>query len=365
MAKKLDTVWHIDPHTQVKHAILRKYWEAWLPIMTKFNQRVLYIDGFAGPGRYAEGEDGSPLIAIKSARDHIARPKEEVTFIFIEKDEKRFAHLNAIIEEIKPSLPPNFKVHCVPGVFDDKMAEVLDQVDEQKSKLAPSLVFIDPFGFSQTPFRTVKRIMQNQKCEILVTFMYEEINRFLSHPDQAEAYDLLFGTGAWREVLEIDEPDLRLRMIHDIYRNQLHAAGAKYVRSFKMLNQGNRADYFLFFGTNNLRGLEKMKEAMWRVDPSGTFQFSDFTNANSTIKLFPDEPDFEQLKRMIIKEFNGKDVAIEHLTDFVLAGTPFLRTHFKTEILRPMESEGQLSIVHAKESRKKGTFPDGTVIKFR
>jgi hypothetical protein len=132
-----------------------------------------------------------------------------------------------------------------------------------------------------------------------------------------------------------------------------------------MLNQGNRADYFLFFGTNNLRGLEKMKEAMWRVDPSGTFQFSDFTNANSTIKLFPDEPDFEQLKRMIIKEFNGKDVAIEHLTDFVLADTPFLRTHFKAEILRPMESEGQLSIVHAKESRKKGTFPDGTVIKFR
>jgi three-Cys-motif partner protein len=92
LAKKLDTVWHIDPHTQVKHAILRKYWEAWLPIMTKFNQRVLYIDGFAGPGRYAEGEDGSPLIALKSARDHIARPKEEVAFIFIEKDEKRFAH---------------------------------------------------------------------------------------------------------------------------------------------------------------------------------------------------------------------------------------------------------------------------------
>ncbi|HKW32565.1 MAG TPA: hypothetical protein VJN92_06145 [Candidatus Acidoferrum sp.] len=51
MAKKLETIWRIDPHTQSKHTILRRYWEAWLPIMTKYNQRVLYIDGFAGPGR--------------------------------------------------------------------------------------------------------------------------------------------------------------------------------------------------------------------------------------------------------------------------------------------------------------------------
>jgi len=86
LAKKLETVWRIDPHTQAKHTILRRYWEAWLPIMTKYNQRVLYIDGFAGPRLYAGGEDGSPLIALKAARDHRAKPKSEVVFTFIEKD---------------------------------------------------------------------------------------------------------------------------------------------------------------------------------------------------------------------------------------------------------------------------------------
>jgi hypothetical protein len=35
-------------------------------------------------------------------------------------------------------------------------------------------------------------------------------------------------------------------MIHDIYRDQLLGAGVEYVRSFEMLNQGNRTDYFLF-----------------------------------------------------------------------------------------------------------------------
>jgi three-Cys-motif partner protein len=365
LAKKLDTVWEIDPHTQSKHAILRRYWEAWLPIMAKFNQRLLYIDGFAGPGSYAGGEDGSPLIALKSARDHRARPQSEVVFIFIEKDRERYEHLVATIAETKPTLPENFNISCVHGVFDDEMAEALDNLEQQRKTLAPSLVFIDPFGFSHTPFRTVERIMQNRYCEILITFMYEEINRFLNHPDHAGTYDLLFGTKEWRRVLEIDGSGERRRMIHDIYRDQVRGAGVQHVRSFEMLNHGNRTDYFLFFGSHSQRGLEKMKESMWKVDPLGTFQFSDFTEANRTASLFSPEPDFEQLKRMILARFEGKDVSSEELANFVISDTPFLRTHFKIQILKPMEAAGELAIVHAKEHRKRGTFPDGTVVRFR
>jgi three-Cys-motif partner protein len=364
LAKKLDTVWQIDRHTQSKHTILRRYWEAWLPIMTRYNQRVLYIDGFAGPGRYAGGEDGSPLIALISARDHQAQPDSEVVFTFIEKDKKRFDHLVQVIEQIKATLPPNFKVHCIHGEFDDQMAEALDQLEEKKAQLAPSLVFIDPFGFSHTPFHTVRRIMQNRQCEVLITFMYEEINRFLGHPDHADTYDLLFGTNAWRKVLEVKNPDDRRRMIHDIYRDQLHAIGIEYVRSFEMLNQGNRTDYFLFFGSHSLRGLEKMKEAMWKADPAGAFQFSDYTDAERTINLFPDKPDFEGLKRMLLARFRQKDISIEELSSFVLVDTPFLKTHFKTQILKPMELAGELSKVQAKEGRKLGTFPDGTIFRF-
>lgn len=333
--------------------------------MTKYNQRVLYIDGFAGPGKYAGDEDGSPLIALKAARDHRARPRTEVVFIFIEKEPKRFNHLAATVDSIRETLPANFKVHCVPGVFDGQMTEVLNKLDEQRVTMAPSLVFIDPFGFSHTPFHTVERIMQNRRCEVLITFMYEEINRFLAHPDHAETYDLLFGTDGWRKVLDVTSAESRRRMIHDIYRDQLRGIGVEHVRSFEMLNRGNSTDYFLFFGTHSLLGLEKMKESMWKVDQSGTFQFSDYTDAASTSNLFPDEPDFEQLKRMILTKFVGEQVVVEDLATYVVSDTPFLRTQFKTQILKPMESAGELSVVQAKESRRKGTFPDGTVIRFR
>lgn len=48
------TVWPIEPHTNGKHAVLRHYLNAWLPIMLRSNERVLYIDAFAGPGEYQE-----------------------------------------------------------------------------------------------------------------------------------------------------------------------------------------------------------------------------------------------------------------------------------------------------------------------
>ena len=79
MPKITSTIWSIDPHTEAKHDILRKYLDAWLPIITRWNGRVLYIDGFAGPGEYIGGRDGSPIIAIKSICEHKATLQAETT----------------------------------------------------------------------------------------------------------------------------------------------------------------------------------------------------------------------------------------------------------------------------------------------
>ena len=37
--------------------------------------------------------------------------------------------------------------------------------------------------------------------KVFITFMYEEINRFLCLPDYAETFDELFGCSDWREIL--------------------------------------------------------------------------------------------------------------------------------------------------------------------
>lgn len=61
-----DTVWAAEPHTLAKHELLRRYLGGWFPIMTSYHRRVIYLDGYCGPGTYEDGEPGSPLTSYCS-----------------------------------------------------------------------------------------------------------------------------------------------------------------------------------------------------------------------------------------------------------------------------------------------------------
>ena len=106
MSGKIGVTWSIEPHTQAKHEILKYYLGAWFPILASIQRRLLYIDGFAGPGEYKGGEDGSPIIALKVAKDHklsgkLQHPGMELVFFFIEVDEARFQNLERKLAELQ------------------------------------------------------------------------------------------------------------------------------------------------------------------------------------------------------------------------------------------------------------------------
>ncbi len=269
---------------------------------------------------------------------------------------------------LNPTVPSNIKVKAVNATFNDQMLQTLDDITHEKKALAPTLAFIDPFGFKHTPFKTISRLMQQPKCEVLINFMYEEINRFLSLPNHAVTFDELFGTPEWRDALSLSTPDERERAIHDLYLTQLKTVG-KYARSFQMINRGNRVDYFLFFVTNNPLGLQRMKESMWKADPRGEFQFSDLTDASTQLVLsFAATPNLDALRKLIVQRYGGTEgteVEITDLEAWVVTETPFLPKHIRTPVLIPMEDEGALGVVRSKPRRKRHTYPKGTVLKFR
>jgi len=141
--------WPMDPHTAVKHLILRKYLQAWLPILTAWNGRVVVLDGFAGPGEYADGQPGSPLIAIDTFLNHAsARVRsKEVVFFFIEQDQGRCDHLKRVLATRRLPATARPQVFC--GPFSETLSGVLAQIEEHSLRLAPTFAFIDPFGYSK------------------------------------------------------------------------------------------------------------------------------------------------------------------------------------------------------------------------
>ena len=156
VAKPEPTVWAIAAHTAAKHKILRTYLDAWFPIMSS-QPRVVFLDGFAGPGIYTGGEPGSPIIALESAKSHTAKLSKELVFLFVEERKDRAARLSEQVEALR--CPDRFKMEVKCGEFAPTLTTLLDGLDKNKGRLAPTFAMVDPFGFKGIPFPLMKRLI--------------------------------------------------------------------------------------------------------------------------------------------------------------------------------------------------------------
>jgi three-Cys-motif partner protein len=351
-------VWEIQPHTKAKHEILKKYLYAWFPIVGKFSERVTYIDGFCGPEGYAGGEPGSPLIALESGSLQVRWIKGKVNFWFCDKNEKALDHLKFQLKNTV--FPENFNVQAISG----KMDEVINRDDIQADlKNSPSFTLIDPFGFADLPFSLIQKILKNSGSEVMITFMVDSINRWLEHPDPKIRQHIVnyFGT---EECLEIANKFKRIQELRELYQTQLEGV-ADYVRYFEMRDYKDRLIYCLFFATNSSLGFVKMKEAMWTIDPSGEFGFSDATNPDQLV-LFKADP-IPDLIQLLQSKFKDKGfISCMVIRDFVERETIYIKKHL-TQAMKIIESENRIEADKFKSDgtkRRANTYPDTASIRF-
>jgi three-Cys-motif partner protein len=358
------TVWPIEAHTKAKHEILRNYLNAWFPILSKWSGRIIYLDGFAGPGVYAAGEVGSPVIAVQTALEHTQRERfKEIIFFFIEKDPERAKMLLQVLRQRFPNLPPNMKYEIQGAAFEPTFERVLDDVEKKEAKLAPTFAFLDPFGFTGFPMKLIGRVMGYDRCEVMITFMASFVRRFLDELREPALTDL-FGTDEWKKAREIENSDERLRFLLDLYENQLRRVGrATHVRSFGMIGSHNQIIYYLVYGTKHWKGLDVMKEAMWKVDRRGTYTFSDLTDVGQAYLIdYNTDPHWiPSAAKMIHEHFRGRTVKENKVHEFVAVGTPFI---YRKTILKYMETCSPPLILNVSPRTRSLSYPEGCNITF-
>ncbi len=131
-------------------------------------------------------------------------------------------------------------------------------------------------------------------------------------------------------------------------------AASKYAVSFLMFDHDNRPLYWLIFCTNNLRGLEEMKQAMWYADKSGGFRFSDRENP-AQLKLLEDCFDQKWLANELKTRLGGQTRTVLGVKEYVLTETP---CYLFKNALRSLESDKTVKVVDAPIGRKAGKFPN-------
>ncbi len=358
------TTWQLKDHTLGKHKVLRNYMDAWLPKMLQYRRKVLFIDGFAGPGEYARGEDGSPVIALDAYTNHSAfnRMRGQINFVFIEKESDRAEHLRGVIAPYLDKLSDD--AICISNSpFVEKMNEILEYYENPLRDFPPAFVMIDPFGVKDAPMQVIRRILAYPSTEVYVSLMYNYINRFRKQPDFENSLDDLFGCPHWREGLEIAEGVSRRKFYYNLYERCLREAGANYVLSFD-LYENERLIYTIFFATQRLEGCDVMKEAMWKTAPFGDYKFKSRTVNQLTLGIEPN--DFEPLSKALLDRYDHQDwVTIDEVEKYVMSDkTDYHTGHLKRQTLLPLENANILR-ADSDAPRRKGDYPPGTRLLFQ
>lgn len=110
---------------------------------------MVYVDGFAGPGRYEDGNKGSPLRMAELAQECITNDwSYSFRCINVERVAGRFADLTSATAPYA-NLVTNFY-----GEFSDHANTILERIG-----MSPTVFFLDPFGVKGIPWSVICKIV--------------------------------------------------------------------------------------------------------------------------------------------------------------------------------------------------------------
>lgn len=340
-------MWDRDPHTAAKHDLLRRYLEAWTPILLQRFPRVTYAEGFAGPGVYTRGEPGSPIIALQTflARRDLLDGGKRLSMVLVDADQRRIKRLH---DEIDKALAEHGRRKPETLRIATRGGECADILHTELTKVAafgqPIFAVLDSYGGPVVPFDLLKAIAANRSSEVLVTFGTRYLIQFGEVEQPREAGDWAFGGTHWQTVSE-QPSQAKKKFLVDAYRKTLNNAGFAYTLTFEMLDEQGHA-LFLIFGTNGEKGLAKMKDAIWKVDPIAGVRYRDpHDQAQALLDLVAD-PDKAALARMLLAELGDRPAGVEALRRFSLLETIYRPEHVIPTV-RKLIKDGGLETVPA------------------
>ncbi|MBA3822747.1 MAG: three-Cys-motif partner protein TcmP [Ktedonobacterales bacterium] len=260
------------PWSVIKDEVLRTYLPVYLAKVQRLNRRVLLVDGYAGPGRFGDGTDGSPLIMLRAAEQR-ARGKYEALFINNERSyDAQLRATLAPLEKWSGRVRPTF-------------ADSYTFLGEQAEHLADFTVFLylDPFGMKGCGFDILLPYLTRDhrwSTEIVLTMSMPILHRLAGRhavqygqvtPQMASYHQTLttaLGGDEWQGIMW-DEARTAEEKEWAIMRHY-HARIQQYMPyggfcPVRQSGDGSRIKYFMLFASRHLDALEIMNDAMARA----------------------------------------------------------------------------------------------------
>ena len=358
----------------VKTTIVAKYFDVWANVIIstqklypRHSQKIAYIDLFAGPGRYKDGTQSTPLKILTNA---IEKPelRERLVAIFNDKDEKNSKALQNTISKIPGIETLKYK----PVVNNQEVGEEIVKMFESMN-LVPTLFFIDPWGYKGLSLRLVNSVLKDWGCDAIFFFNYNRINMGINNEAVQEHMQALFGEEqaiALRNKLNHKNASERELLIIEELCQALKTYGSRYVLPFRFKNdRGKRTSHHLIFVSKHFRGYEIMKDIMARestAEKQGvpTFDYNPADFLPRQTLLFQFTRPLNDLKNDLLSAFRGQRLTMQEIYEKHNVDTPYIKKNYK-DVLCELYDNGSINATSPEgKPPRKGTFGDRIIVTF-
>ena len=159
-----------SPQAVLKHGLLTRYAYYFAGRAgSAANGRVAYIDGYAGEGRYEDGNPGSPLLLASEAQ-RAALINRQVKLAFVERDPERRERLRRTLSDEQVAFD-----ELVDADLETSIDALLDRYTDHAV-----LLFVDPFGLGLSRNaleRVLNRRSPRQPIDVLYHFSLSSLAR--------------------------------------------------------------------------------------------------------------------------------------------------------------------------------------------
>ena len=146
----------------IKDSLLLGYLPEYFSKVLFTNKPILYIDCFAGKGKFEDGQDGSPRFALLARRRALIQSHasfKKIDTIFIEANYST---------ELKRNIS-DFEIDGNIAVLDGKYEEEIENI-LNTSHGKNIFLYIDPYGVKSLSFSFFEKLAKEDKVEFLLNF---------------------------------------------------------------------------------------------------------------------------------------------------------------------------------------------------
>ncbi|MBE6953350.1 MAG: three-Cys-motif partner protein TcmP [Ruminococcaceae bacterium] len=352
--------------TTYKIEYVSKYVEKWLFVMSNIDnvENINFIDCMCNAGIYTDGGKGTAIKVLELFNGFaLQHPNKTFNLILNDISPDRLCIITTIINDYVGVKAQNINIVTrnldVNAFLSDEKFFV--QYFNCYPKRSANLVFVDPYNFCTVKISVLEKFLSKAYCELIFNIFTSD---FVRNQDKEKMKKFckeenIFCTTKEAMVLQIT--------------SQLKVGYIKYSFAYEFKTITNMELYQIMFFTPNIKGLEKLKEALWDTFNGKEFHRNQARQDAEQMSLFSqdDEKDWRieshsaVAKELLLAHFpNDNEIEYIAIEEFVIENTMLNENQILEHVLKPLIQNGQvkkLGYVNRSSNYKKDKYIVGVV----